>query len=90
MGHALLLRRSVLVGLVLRLSLRSADIRCVIPLTLLSTSDPTRRKTDFVGVNKMAFQFELGKPFHPFEQLMGVLPEASKELIPPPFRVSMI
>ena len=36
----------------------------------------------------MAFHFELGKPFRPFEQLMGVLPEASKELIPPPYRVS--
>jgi len=38
----------------------------------------------------MAFQFELGKPFRPFEQLMAVLPEASKELIPPPYRVSTI
>jgi 5'-3' exoribonuclease 1 len=48
----------------------------------------TRIKTDFVGVDKMTFEFELGKPFRPFEQLMGVLPEASKELIPPPYRVS--
>ena len=46
------------------------------------------QQTDFVGVEKMSFQFELGKPFRPFEQLMGVLPEASKELIPPPYRVS--
>ena len=38
----------------------------------------------------MTFQFELGKPFRPFEQLMGVLPEASKELIPLPYRVSVI
>ena len=38
----------------------------------------------------MTFQFELGKPFRPFEQLMGVLPEASKELVPPPYRVSMV
>ena len=38
----------------------------------------------------MTFQFELGKPFHPFEQLMGVLPEASNELIPPSYRVSMM
>lgn len=37
----------------------------------------------------MVFQFELGKPFHPFEQLMAVLPAASKELIPPPYRVSI-
>ena len=45
---------------------------------------------DFVGVDKMKFQFELGKPFRPFEQLMGVLPEASKELIPPPYRVRTV
>ena len=38
---------------------------------------------DLKGVDKMSFNFELGKPFRPFEQLMGVLPEASKELIPP-------
>ena len=38
----------------------------------------------------MTFQFELGTPFHPFEQLMGVLPEASKDLIPPAYRVSTI
>jgi 5'-3' exoribonuclease 1 len=46
-------------------------------------------KKDFVGVDKMTFHFELGKPFRPFEQLMGVLPEASKDLVPPPYRVSM-
>ena len=35
----------------------------------------------------MSFSFELAKPFRPFEQLMGVLPEASRELIPSAFRV---
>lgn len=35
----------------------------------------------------MEFKFELGTPFKPFEQLMGVLPEASKELLPMAFRV---
>ena len=49
----------------------------------------THENTDFVGVDKMTFQFELGRPFRPFEQLMGVLPEGSKELIPPPYRVSV-
>jgi hypothetical protein len=29
----------------------------------------------------MTFSFDLGRPFRPFEQLMGVLPEASKDLI---------
>ena len=33
---------------------------------------------DLRGVDKMSFKFELGKPFKPFEQLMGVLPVASK------------
>ena len=42
---------------------------------------------DLRGVDQMAFEFQLGKPFRPFEQLMGVLPEASKELIPPAYRV---
>ena len=45
---------------------------------------------DFVGVDKMSFQFKLGKPFRPFEQLMGVLPEASKELVPPPYHISTV
>ncbi|KAI0649009.1 exonuclease II [Trametes meyenii] len=44
------------------------------------------RISDLQGVDKMSFHFDLGKPFRPFEQLMGVLPEASKELIPPAYR----
>jgi 5'-3' exoribonuclease 1 len=35
----------------------------------------------------MTFNFELGKPFKPFEQLMGVMPEASKELLPEAYQV---
>ena len=38
----------------------------------------------------MTFRFDLGKPFRPFEQLMGVLPEASKGLVPSPYRVSFV
>ncbi|XP_046850575.1 5'-3' exoribonuclease 1-like isoform X2 [Xenia sp. Carnegie-2017] len=34
--------------------------------------------------------FEMGKPFLPFEQLLAVLPAASKELLPEPFRNLMI
>lgn len=41
---------------------------------------------DLFEVDKLSFNFELGKPFRPFEQLMGVLPEASKDLIPLAFR----
>ncbi|KAI0091131.1 exonuclease II [Irpex rosettiformis] len=40
------------------------------------------RISDLKNIDKMTFHFELGKPFRPFEQLMGVLPAASKELIP--------
>jgi 5'-3' exoribonuclease 1 len=36
----------------------------------------------------MEFTFDMGKPFRPFEQLMGVLPEASRELLPLAYRVS--
>lgn len=42
---------------------------------------------DLKGVDQMTFHFDLGKPFRPYEQLMGVLPAASKELIPPAYRV---
>ena len=31
----------------------------------------------------MKMNFELSAPFLPFEQLMAVLPSASKELVPP-------
>ncbi|KAG5645098.1 hypothetical protein DXG03_006912 [Asterophora parasitica] len=40
------------------------------------------RISDLRGVDKMVFNFELGKPFRPYEQLMGVLPVASKDHIP--------
>ncbi|KAG9314777.1 hypothetical protein JVU11DRAFT_3860 [Chiua virens] len=40
------------------------------------------RISDLRGLEEMEFQFDLGKPFRPFEQLMGVLPSASKDLIP--------
>jgi len=42
---------------------------------------------DLKGVGEMSFSFELGKPFQPFEQLMGVMPEASKELLPMAYQV---
>ncbi|CAL1717076.1 unnamed protein product [Somion occarium] len=44
------------------------------------------RISDLKGVDQMTFSFELGRPFRPFEQLMGVLPAASMELIPQPYR----
>lgn len=30
--------------------------------------------------------FDLGQPFRPFEQLMGVLPDRSKQIVPPAYR----
>jgi 5'-3' exoribonuclease 1 len=38
----------------------------------------------------MTFVFDLGVPFKPFEQLMGVLPEASKEHIPIAYQVRFV
>ena len=37
----------------------------------------------------MTFTFDLGTPFKPYQQLMGVLPAASKDLIPLAYRVSL-
>ncbi|KAL5525520.1 hypothetical protein ACEPAG_6856 [Sanghuangporus baumii] len=48
------------------------------------------RISDLKGVDKMEFHFELGTPFRPFEQLMGVLPSASMDLIPLAYRDLMI
>lgn len=45
------------------------------------------RITDLKGIAEMKFDFELGRPFKPFEQLMGVLPEDSKEHVPGAYRV---
>lgn len=34
---------------------------------------------------KADMNFQLGKPFRPFEQLMGVLPDRSKQIVPKPY-----
>jgi 5'-3' exoribonuclease 1 len=44
---------------------------------------------DLRNVDKMTFSFELGTPFKPFQQLMGVMPAASKELLPEAYRELM-
>ena len=44
---------------------------------------------DFVELDKMTISFDKGKPFKPFEQLMGVLPAASNHAIPEPFHSLM-
>lgn len=45
---------------------------------------------DLRGLGDMLFAFELGKPFHPFEQLMGVLPSASMDHIPKAYQVCSV
>ncbi|KAJ3187980.1 hypothetical protein HDU85_006373 [Gaertneriomyces sp. JEL0708] len=46
--------------------------------------------TDLVGIANLNFKFEIGRPFLPFEQLMGVLPAASRSHIPEAFRDLMV
>ena len=44
---------------------------------------------DFVELDKLKMSFDKGKPFKPFEQLMGVLPAASNHAIPEVFHPLM-
>ncbi|CAE7059562.1 unnamed protein product [Rhizoctonia solani] len=44
---------------------------------------------DFEDVEHMDIKFELGQPFKPYEQLMGVFPAASRVHIPVPFQSLM-
>ncbi|KAJ9125140.1 hypothetical protein QFC22_000094 [Naganishia vaughanmartiniae] len=44
------------------------------------------RISDFQGLGEMEFHFEIGAPFKPYQQLMGVLPAASGEHIPSAYR----
>ncbi|RVX66007.1 5'-3' exoribonuclease 2 [Exophiala mesophila] len=44
---------------------------------------------DFADLDKMTVKFDKGKPFRPYEQLMGVLPAASNHAIPPAFHPLM-
>ncbi len=38
------------------------------------------------GISRMQIDFDPGEPFSPFNQLMGVLPEASCHCLPEPLR----
>ncbi|CAG8484022.1 3337_t:CDS:10 [Funneliformis caledonium] len=42
--------------------------------------------SDLHDLERFNINFEIGRPFKPFEQLMGVLPEGSKNLIPIPYQ----
>ncbi|CAO3646971.1 unnamed protein product [Cunninghamella echinulata] len=46
----------------------------------------TPMASDFKDIDKIDIQFELSSPLKPFEQLMGVLPAASRSHIPQPFQ----
>lgn len=46
--------------------------------------------SDCVGLTDVHVQLELGAPLLPFEQLLGVLPPASGQLLPEPYRVRRV
>ena len=43
--------------------------------------------SDIRNISGLKLTFELGKPFMPFQQLLAVLPSASRELLPESYRV---
>ncbi|XP_063821107.1 5'-3' exoribonuclease 1 [Ostrinia nubilalis] len=45
--------------------------------------------SDIKGFSHLKIEFEKGEPFKPFEQLLAVLPSASKHLLPTPFHELM-
>jgi len=45
---------------------------------------------DMTNLSSVKIEFAQGEPFKPLEQLLGVLPAASRSFLPPPFRVLMV
>ncbi len=63
----------------------------ILPLESLvspKSIDDIQLNPDLRGLPDLKFDFDLGKPFTPYQQLMGVLPEESKEHVPAAYRVS--
>ena len=46
--------------------------------------------SDMVSIQEFEVGFELGQPFLPFQQLLGVLPSASFKLLPEPYQVRIV
>ncbi|KAG4303410.1 hypothetical protein PCK1_000374 [Pneumocystis canis] len=46
--------------------------------------------SDFKDISSLNIHFDLGEPFKPYEQLMGVLPSASKDSLPKPLQSLMM
>ncbi|KAJ3227302.1 5'-3' exoribonuclease 2, partial [Clydaea vesicula] len=46
--------------------------------------------SDFDFIDELTITFDLGKPFNPYEQLMGVLPALSRKHVPEPFQDLML
>ncbi|KAL0200377.1 hypothetical protein M9458_003564, partial [Cirrhinus mrigala] len=44
--------------------------------------------SDVRNISGLTLTFDLAKPFMPFEQLLGVLPSASKDLLPQCYQVT--
>ena len=45
--------------------------------------------SDMVAIQDFEVAFQLGQPFLPFQQLLGVLPSASFKLLPEPYQVGI-
>lgn len=45
--------------------------------------------SDLIAIQVFEVAFQLGRPFLPFQQLLGVLPSASFKLLPEPYQVSL-
>ncbi|XP_077990094.1 5'-3' exoribonuclease 1-like [Glandiceps talaboti] len=46
--------------------------------------------SDVRGFSECTINYSIGQPFKPFQQLLGVLPAASRELLPKPYQSLMI
>ena len=59
-------------------------------LLTLPRSHALALSVDLVGIADMQIEFVLGKPFFPYQQLLGVLPIASKDCLPVPYQELML